>query len=499
MITTDVEPVHTAISSGERRFEEAGRSIGLFLGPAVFLLLLWMPMPTLSAPAHRLAAVVGFTVVWWATEAVPAPVTALIATALAVLLGVAPAQDALAPFANPIIFIFLGAFILARAIAAHNVDGRIARSVLALPFIRHDLIRSRTALGLLTLGISAWMNNTATAAMMTPIARGILGKGTHSHGGFGTGLMLLVGYAASIGGMLTPVGAGPNLITIGLLESMGGVRVNFVQWMILCVPIALMAMAALLAITTWLFPLAEPQGARAAQDVARHTQKWLPGQRNTLVVFGTAVALWILPGVLAFTMPDASITKLAGARLDEGVVAIAAACLLFLMPVHWQSRTFTLGWKEAHEIDWGTLLMFGGGLALGRMMLVTGLAEAIGVTLVRLSGAESLWAITAMAAAVSIIVTEVMSNTAAIAMLVPVVIGIAQASGIHPVPPAMAVCLGGSFGFIMPIGTPPNAIVYGTGLIPLRSMMRAGILLDLIGFGIIVGGLRLLCPLLGFV
>ena len=218
-----------AVLRAEERFEHARRSIGLVAGPVVLALLLWVPMPTLSTEAHRLAAVAAFTVVWWVTEAVPLPVTALLAVVLAVLMGVAPAQEAFAQFGSPIIFIFLGAFIIGRAILVHALDLRFARSVLAIPAVGTSVFRTQTAIGLLTACISGFMNNTATAAIMTPIALGVLrerGVSTTQSSRFARGLLLTVGYTATIGGMLTPIGAAPNLITIGLVETMTGTRLT---------------------------------------------------------------------------------------------------------------------------------------------------------------------------------------------------------------------------------------------------------------------------------
>jgi sodium-dependent dicarboxylate transporter 2/3/5 len=227
---------------------------------------------------------------------------------------------------------------------------------------------------------------------------------------------------------------------------------------------------------------------------------WTRGQRNCALAFGVAVVLWIAPGALALVAsPDAPITRLIGARLDEAVVAVVAAGLLFLLPVDWRQRRFTLAWTSAARIDWGTILLFGGGLALGRLMFVTGLAAHIGQTVITLSGAQSLWTVTAVAVGLSIVLTEVTSNTASTNMLVPVVISICQAAALNPIAPTVGTALGASMAFLLPISTPPNAIVYGTGLVPITRMIQYGLVLDVASFVVIVLGLRLLCPLLGFV
>jgi sodium-dependent dicarboxylate transporter 2/3/5 len=185
------------------------------------------------------------------------------------------------------------------------------------------------------------------------------------------------------------------------------------------------------------------------------------------------------------------------ARLDEGAVALVAASLLFILPVNWRERRFTITWGQASRIDWGTILLFGGGLSLGRLMFTTGLAERIGRALVAASGAESLWALTAVMTGVAILTTEIASNTAATNMLVPVAVAIAGAAGVSPIPPAMAVAFGASMAYMLPISTPPNAIVYGSGMVPVTAMIRFGLLLDIVAFAVIVAGLRLMCPVLG--
>jgi sodium-dependent dicarboxylate transporter 2/3/5 len=225
---------------------------------------------------------------------------------------------------------------------------------------------------------------------------------------------------------------------------------------------------------------------------------WTRGQRNVLIAFLVAVSLWIIPGFLAlFAGTEAALFKSYGSRVPEAVAALIAAGLLFILPVDWKKREFTLTWKQAAQIDWGTLILFGGGITLGELMFQTGLASALGQTLLGLSGAHSMWGITFAAIWISILVSETTSNTASATMVVPVIISLAQAAGLNPVPPAIGATLGASWGFMLPVSTPPNAIVYGSGMIPITKMIRAGVLFDLGGGVIIWLGLRLLLPPLG--
>jgi sodium-dependent dicarboxylate transporter 2/3/5 len=189
--------------------------------------------------------------------------------------------------------------------------------------------------------------------------------------------------------------------------------------------------------------------------------------------------------------------KLLNARLPEAVVALIAALLLFVLPTNLRRGEFTLTWQDATKIDWGTILLFGGGLSLGALMFQTRVAAALGEGVIGLTGVDSLWGLTAVAVAMGIFLSETTSNTAAANMLVPAVIAMAQAAEVNPAPPALGACLGASFGFMLPVSTPPNAVVYGSGLVPIPKMVRAGVLFDLFGCLAIIIGLRVLCPLLG--
>jgi sodium-dependent dicarboxylate transporter 2/3/5 len=470
--------------------------------------------------------VLAAVIVLWMTETLPLPVTALVGAILCIVLGVAPARQVLAYFADPIVFLFIGSFMLARAMMIHRLDQRIALTFLSIRWISAHPARLLAGLGLVTAGLSMWVSNTATTAMMLPIALGILGalhemrvRAGLADGPmdartwpFATGMLLMVAYGASIGGIGTPVGSPPNLIGIGLIRNSTGVDISFFTWMILALPLLLLMGAALFVLLYWLHPA--PEGTTRAAfgrrgdsggDMHAYIEgerarigPWTRGQTNTLVAFGAAVALWTLPGALAlFGQQDSALAAWLGARVPEAVVALAAATLLFILPVSLREGTFTLTWDQAVRIDWGTILLFGGGLALGTLMFDTGVARAMGEGLTALMGATSLWGLTFASIAIAIVLSEATSNTAAANMVIPVAIAIAQAAGVDPIPPALGACFGASFGFMLPVSTPPNAIVYGSGLVPIPKMMRAGIYFDVLGLFVIWAGLRVLCPLLG--
>jgi sodium-dependent dicarboxylate transporter 2/3/5 len=502
-------------SRAEERFEYWRNSVGFFLGPVLAVIIYRLPLSGLNPQAHRLAAVLGLVVTWWITEPIPIPITALLGAVMCVVLGVAPAKAAFASFADPIIYLFLGSFLLAQAMAEHGLDKRLAYGLMSLRWVGQSPGRLLFVYGAITAFISMWISNTATAAMMFPIGLGIISATAELMSRntgrqvdpkslrFGTGLMLMTAYAASTGGIGTPVGTPPNLIGLAMIEKFTQVRIPFFQWMLFAVPLLIVMYIFLFIL---MYRLHKPDAGRltGSREYMRMELRalgpWTRGQKNALLAFLVAVGLWTAPGFLAlFAGTSAPAFKLYSARVPEAVAALIAAGLLFVLPVDWKRREFTLSWKQARHIDWGTLLLFGGGLTLGELMIQTRLAEAIGHSLLHLSGARSLWGITLAAILVSVLVSEATSNTASATMTVPVMISLALAAGVNPIPPALGATLGASWGFMLPVSTPPNAIVYGSGLVPITKMIRAGILFDIGGCLLIWLGLRLLLPLAGLI
>jgi solute carrier family 13 (sodium-dependent dicarboxylate transporter), member 2/3/5 len=493
--------VHETVSPAEQRFERHRRTIGMFLGPAVALALYLWPMPALTAQAHILAAVIGWIVTWWITEPVPIPMSALLGAVLCVLFGVASAKQVFAPFSDPVIFLFLGSFILAEAISVHGLHKRFAFALISHRWIGNSPTRVLLVYGAVAALLSMWISNTATTAMMLPIGLGIISAygERFQKKQFHTGLLLTAAYAASVGGIGTPVGTPPNLIGIAMIQKFTGIKISFLQWMLFAVPLLLLMYAALFVIMYLLHrPPAQAQTAMESIDLERPHGPLSTGERNTLVAFLVTVLLWIAPGVMALIYGASSpIAQTLNNLLPEAVAGLIGALLLFVLPTDWSTRQFTLTWKQAGRIDWGTLVLFGGGLTLGQLMFDSKLAEEIGKGLLSLSGADSTWSITLVAIYISIVVTETTSNTATANMVVPVMISLCLAGHINPVPPALGATLAASWAFMLPVSTPPNAIVYGSGLVPITKMIRAGVIFDFWGGLILWLGLRLLLPLIG--
>jgi sodium-dependent dicarboxylate transporter 2/3/5 len=493
--------VHEAVGSmevyspAEELFNRRRRTAGLFLGPLVLVVLLVAPLP-LAPAAHTLAAILAMMVVLWITEALPLAVTALIGPVLTVVLGVVPVRTAFAPFADPIIFLFIGSFMLAEAMFVHGLDRRIAFSALSSRLVGGSPVRVLIAFGGVTAAISMWISNTATTAMMFPIGLSIVAhmtQGRESDGKareFATAMMLICAFGASIGGIGTPIGTPPNLIGIGLLNRITGTEISFFRWMLLGVPVVVVLFAFLVVYFYFValrgLTVATGRADRIEEELAR-LGPVSRGQRNVLVAFAVTVALWLFPGVLAILgQGQSAFARGYAAAVPESIAAMTGAILLFLLPLNWRARQFTLKWEEAVRIDWGIILLFGGGLAMGELAFSTGLAEAMGTGITSWLPVRSEAALTILFTGVAIVMSEAASNTASANMIVPIAIAVAQASGVEPLQPALGATLGASMGFMMPISTPPNAIVYSSGHVPITAMMRHGIVLDLAGFFVII-------------
>lgn len=496
------------LSEAEEAFERWRRRAGFIAAPLVFLVIWFVPVQGLTPDAHKLAAVLAACVVLWMSEAVPMAVTSLLGPTLCVLIGIAPAKEMFASFAHPIIFLFLGSFMLVEAMMKHGLNRRVAFFILGLRFVGESPFRLYAAFGVITTGLSMWVSNAATTAMMLPIGIAIVtemarresaatGRAIHfTTLPFATGLMLLTAFGASVGGLATPIGTPPNLIGLGMIERTLGVKVSFFEWMKLGLPCAVL-MAAFLVWRFWRTCPATPSSLRGSLDWLHGEEAklgpWTRAQFNVVLVFALAVAFWMLPGVIAVVEgTDAFHSRWLETRLPEGVVAMLAACALFVLPVNWRAGEFTLTWKEAARIDWGTIFLFAGGMALGEQMFTTGLARWVGDGLASLVNAKTVFGLTALFALVSILVSEATSNTASATMVVPVAIAVAQSAEVDPLKPALAATLACSMGFLLPVSTGPNAIVYGSGCVPLLKMVRHGALLDVMGFVVIVAVVTLL-------
>ncbi len=450
-------------------------------GLALLVLVGTLLAPTgLARPAHRLLALFLCVIVLWVSEALPIAVTALLIPAGLVTLGIAGAREAFAAFADPLLFLFVGGFFLARAMTRHGLDRRIAEAIVRARWVGGKPARVRLSFMLAALVLSMWISNTASAAILAPILLGAAARPSADQPRPAEGSLLAVAYASSVGGLGTLVGSPPNLITARLLTG-AGTRVGFMEWLALGLPLALVLMGVVYMALARSFP------PLATHLDAGEGRPWSKGEKVTAVSFWLAVVGWMLPGALrAAQVPGhEEVARL----LPGGVVAVLATLPLFAFQDH--SQEPVLPWSDATQIDWGLILLFGGGIALGGQMIETGLAEALSEQFLALSGVRSLWTLTACAALFTVFFTETCSNTAAANIVVPLVIAAALRLNLSPLAPAMAVGLTASCAFMLPIATGPNAVVFGSGQVAQRSMIRVGFGLNVVCAIVIVAWLRL--------
>lgn len=472
------------------------RRAALIAGPLLGLALMALPAPgALDLAAWRLAGLIAWMVTWWIGQAVPLAATALLPVPLMPALGIAPVAQVTQSYADPIIFLFLGGFMIAAAMQRHALHRRIALAIVAAM----GAAPARITLGfmLATAFLSMWISNTASTVMMFAVALPVIGfVGENSPDDarsrrFGVALMLAIAYSASIGGVATLIGTPPNALLASVLATSHGIEIGFGRWMLLGLPLsALMLLACFLLLTRVLYPLSDlmPDGA---DTVIAHERAALgpmhKGETRVAIVFALAAAGWMSRGALDLPLSDAGI-------------AIAAAIALFVLPAGGGTGAGAgrlLDWRDTAALPWGILILLGGGLALATGFERTGLAEWIGGGFAFLDE-WPLWLLVMAVAGLTLMITEVSSNTAVTATFLPILGAVAIGMGLPVewlmVPAAMAA----SMAFMMPVATPPNAIVFGYEGMRMADMVRAGIWLNILGVGLITLAMWLVAaPVLG--
>ncbi|WP_203338329.1 SLC13 family permease [Nocardioides limicola] len=468
--------------------------IGRILGPVLALgTYLLLGMDTSLAPdARAAAAVVVLMAVWWMTEALPLAATALIPIVAFPLLGVLPTAEATAPYASPTVFLFMGGFMIAIAMEKCNLHKRIALRALSL----FGTKPRQVVLGVMvvTAFLSMWVSNTATTLMMLPIGISVLALVTTGNDSdakdvrnFSVCLMLAIAYAATIGGLSTLIGSPPNLIMAGFAEQTYGITITFADWMKIGVPLSVVFLIlAWVLLTRVIYPTKLGRIAGGKQVIHDELAALGPMSRaewNVLCVFASAALLWVFRDQLT---ESATITSALPFLTDltDASIAIGAAVLLFLLPAQRDAggrRQATLDWRTVQAgLPWGVLLLFGGGLSVAAAVQKTELSEYLGSKV----GGLGLLPTVLLIAAVCLIVlllTELTSNTATAATFLPVLGGVAIGLGIDPMLLLVPAAMAATCSFMLPVGTPPNAIVFGSGRVTMGDMVRAGIWLNLIG------------------
>ncbi|AJE15739.1 SLC13 family permease [Stutzerimonas balearica] len=449
--------------------------IGLFLGPLLLVAcLLTDPPAGLSETAWRTVGMAAMMAVWWSTEAVPIPATSLLPVLLIPLLGIDSLAKATAPYANPTIFLFLGGFLLGLAMQRWNLHKRIALATLLA--VGNQPSRQIAGFMIATAFISMWVSNTATSIMMLPIGLSVIGLLTEGSAReqserFATALLLGIAYAASVGGIATLIGTPPNALLAAFLRENHDVHIGFGQWMLLGVPVT----AGMLLFTWWWltrggFRLSGGDSRSMLQQEMAALGPMSRQEKLVALIFTLAALAWIFQPLLAEPLPG----------LNDTSIAIGAALLLFLIPANVKERTFLLDWQTANKLPWGVLLLFGGGLSLAGVIGASGLAEWIAQSL----GGLDMLPLILMIGLVALVITfltEITSNTATAAAFLPLLGALAVEQGLPPQMLAIPAAIAASCAFMMPVATPPNAIVFGTGEMRIQSMIKAGFALNLFG------------------
>jgi len=452
--------------------------IGIIAGPLLFLIMLLLPPPDdMSAAAWQVAAVAALMVVWWISEALPIAATALLPIVLFPVLGVTDIAGATTPFANPLIYLFLGGFMIALGMEHSGLHRRIALNIIRRVGTQPKAIIAGFMLAAAFL--SMWVSNTATAMMMLPIALSVIrlvangDEGGHSANAFTLVLLLSLAYACNIGGLATLIGTPPNALLAAYLLDNHNVEIGFAQWLLVGLPLVIIALPLVfLLLTRLLFPLrlySLPGGDALIRSELARSGRMSRAEKQVAVIFMLTATLWIVRPLIQEWLPGLS---------DTGI-AIFGALLLFSMPTDWRQWRFVLTWKDASRLPWEVLLLFGGGLSLAAGISDSGLAEWIGQAFRQFDGLSTLLLI-GLTVSTVMFLTEVTSNTATAAAFLPILGSVAVGMGLDPIVLAAPAAIAASCAFMLPVATPPNAIVYGSGCVSIPQMARAGLIINLV-------------------
>ena len=455
--------------------QDLGKRAGLIGGILVFVILLFLPVPEgLSDAAWKTAAVTILMGIWWITEAIPISATALLPIVLFPVLGVFSIGDATGPYANPLIFLFMGGFVIALAMEKWNLHKRIAITIVNFVGIKPSSI----IIGFIIASafLSMWVSNTATAIMMLPIAMSILellDKNDKSAKiNFEIVLVLTIAYACNIGGMGTLIGTPPNALLAGFVLENYNIEISFLDWMMVGVPIMLVSLPLMYVILTkFVYPIRIkelPGGKELIQSQMERLGNISNQEKKVAVVFVSAALLWMFRPLLSSVVPG----------LSDAGIAIGAAVAFFMIPANSEENRFLLKWSDTKRLPWGMLILFGGGLSMASAISSTGLATWIGSGI----GSLNTWPIILIiliVIALIVFLTEMTSNTASTAAFLPILASVAIGLGENPFLLAIPTVLGASCAFMLPVATPPNAIVYGSGKISIPEMSKAGLWLNI--------------------
>jgi sodium-dependent dicarboxylate transporter 2/3/5 len=470
------------------------KKIGLLLGPLLFFIIQFSPITLVSAKADAVIAVAVWMVLWWVTETVNIAVTALLPLILFPLLKVMEIADVGANYGSPIIFLFFGGFVLALALEKVNLHKRIALNIVKLT----GTTPNKVVLGFMiaTALMSMWISNTASTVVMLPIAISVIRLLINDKDGFtkadknfALSIMLGIAFAANAGGIATVIGTPPNSVLIGLLENQYNIQISFLTWMSFGLPFSIiMVTAVYFVLVKLMFPCKDivfTSSENVIDEEIEKLGKISKEEKRVLTIFAVTVFLWITRTIINSALP--------GLKLSDTIISLMGAVSLFAIPMNFKKGNFILQWKDTEKLAWGILILFGGGLALAKGMDSSGLVALITDTIA--AGDFNSLATVSLLIILMLFMTELMSNVALVAVLAPVVAGIAIGLNIPILNVLIPVTMASSCAFMLPMATPPNAIVFASGYVKVNQMVRAGILLNLIAVGLLILYYQFVIPL----
>lgn len=467
--------------------------LAMLAGPALFVLVLFLDPFSLGPSANKVLAVAVWMITWWITEAIPMPAVALMPLVLFPLFGIAKISEAALPYANEVVFLFMGGFMIGLGIEKWNLHRRIALSIVRLTGTGGNGI----ILGfILSTGfISMWLSNTATTMMMYPIAASVISvvfaqqRDSVGARNFALCIMLAIAYASNFGGIGTIIGTPPNVAYVSFISKKFGYDIPFFSWMLVSLPVAILLLISLYFVLIRMFPnrlVANGEMTDLIRDELKALGPITTPEKRVLTIFVLTAFLWIFRDL---------INKIEVFRLDDNMIAVFGALLMFIVPAgsEQEPNEKILSWQDTSKMAWGILLLFGGGITLAAALEKAGLIGMLGNWLAGFSG-SSLLLLILVIATLSIFISEVMSNVAQVIVFAPVVTGIATAIGADPLALGIPMTLAASCASMMPMGTPPNAIVFSSGYIKLKDMIKAGLVMNLISIVLIVASSYFILP-----
>jgi len=471
------------------------KKVGLIAGPIVFLILSNLPFDIVSQKGDPVIAVAVWMLIWWITEAVSISVTALLPLLLFPLLKILPIAEVGANYGSPIVFLFFGGFVMALALEKVNLHKRIALNIIRLT----GTTPNKVILGFMiaTASLSMWISNTASTVVMLPIALSVINLLVDDEDGFtkndqnfALSVMLGIAFSANAGGIATVIGTPPNSILIGLLENEYNTQISFLKWMTLGLPFSIIMIGiSYLVLVKWMFPNRDLKFNASKEVIQAELQKLGPTSRKekmVLVIFGITVFLWIFRTLINNIFP--------GLGLTDTMISIFAAITLFAVPYNLRKGDFIIQWRDTSQLAWGILILFGGGLALAKGMSSSGIVDMVAIAIA--SSDISILLTASLLILLMLFMTELMSNVALVAVLAPVVAGIAIGLEIPILYLLIPVTIASSCAFMLPMATPPNAIVFASGYVKVPQMARVGIILNLISVALLILVFQFVIPLL---